>query len=224
MLNEDFLKRIELIGACAYSTRETLLESYRLTEYCLKNDITGDFVECGIGAGSQIAMFGLALERFQVHRTVWAFDSYEGIPLASEEDEQQPGIGDFNHDTGDKQALLVSSGITVHSLENVQSNLSRWGIDFSNWKFVKGWFQHTLPEVSQDIENIAILRLDGDLYESTKVCLEFLFNKLVSGGVLIVDDYALSGARKAVHKYINDFSMFSKQYQIENSTPMVFIT
>ena len=219
----DFFKRSELIGGCAYSTKETLLESYKLAEYCIKKDIKGDFIECGIGAGSQIAMFGLAIERFEAQRTVWAFDSYEGIPLASEEDEQQPCIGDFHHDTSDKKKLLVSSGITVHSLENVKSNLSKWGIDYSNWKFVKGWFQHTLPEVSKNIEGIAILRLDGDLYESTKVCLEFLFNKLVPGGVLIVDDYALAGARKAVHEYIKDFSIFSKHYRIENSTPMVFI-
>ena len=108
-------------------------------------------------------------------------------------------------------------------MDNVQSNLAKWCIDFSEWKFVKGWFQHTLPEVYKDIEKIAILVLDGDLYESTRVCLEYLFNKLVEGEVLIVNDYALSGAKKSVHEYIEDFSIFSKQHQIENSTPMVFI-
>lgn len=101
--------------------------------------------------------------------------------------------------------------------------LESYKIDYSNWKFVKGWFQHTLPEVSNNIQKIAILRLDGDLYESTKVCLEFLFKKLIPGGVLIVDDYALAGARKAVHECIKDFSIFSKNYRIDNSTPMVFI-
>jgi hypothetical protein len=69
---------------------------------------------------------------------------------------------------------------------------------------VKGWFQDTLPVWQNKIPDIAILRLDGDWYESTRICMETLYSKLVSGGICIIDDYGYnSGCRKAVHEYLD---------------------
>ena len=68
--------------------------------------------------------------------------------------------------------------------------------------FHKGWFQETMPKVSPQISLIAILRLDGDWYASTRVCLEFLYGKVVRGGFVIIDDYgAYEGCRKAVDEF-----------------------
>jgi hypothetical protein len=213
--------RVKKISSAAYSTRETLLNSYYEAIRC--SSLDGDFVECGIGAGSQIAMMALALEFTGVIKRIYAYDSFEGIPMASENDTDQPGIGNVSVSfVQDKESLLISSGIAVHSLENVQRNLVQWGFLYSQgFVFVEGWFQHTLPY--NNVEKIALLRLDGDLYESTKVCLVYLFPKLVSGGTLIVDDWALSGCRKACDEYFCYEKVFLKNYQVENSTPMVFI-
>ena len=65
----------------------------------------------------------------------------------------------------------------------------------------EGWFQDTLPQAIKEIDRIAILRLDGDYYESTKVCLEYLYPKVVRGGAVIVDDWCLKGCREACEEY-----------------------
>jgi hypothetical protein len=143
----------------------------------------------------------------QVHsdrRKIFAFDSYQGIPMASERDDQQPGVGYFEAPlpfVEDKRTLLRSSGVTVHALGQVRQNLSQWGLDLAQYELIEGWFQNTLPAVERRIDAIALLRLDGDLYESTRVCLEALHDKVSPGGYVIVDDYALRGCRDALHEY-----------------------
>ena len=122
--------------------------------------------------------------------------------MAGEKDDQQPGIGDISHDkTLPLNERLVSSGITCHSLESVVNNFKSWNLPLSNVEFVKGWFQNTIEETSKSIDKISVLRLDGDLYESTYICLEYLYPKISKGGVLIIDDYALTGCRLAVEDY-----------------------
>ena len=132
----------------------------------------------------------------------WAFDSFEGIPIAGEFDDQQPGIGDITHDKfAPIEERLVSSGITAHSLESVIRNFEMWELPIHNVEFVKGWFQHTIEETSKRMGNISVLRLDGDLHESTLVCLKHLYPKVSKGGIVIIDDYALTGCRIAVEQY-----------------------
>lgn len=222
---------LKAIGSAAYSHVNTLHNSYNSAEYCIKNNIEGDFVECGVAAGSQIAAMALAAQVHGVARNIWAFDSFQGIPLADpEHDTSQPGKNYFKGDepkVENKRDLLVSSKITVHSLENVKNNLGNWGIDGANFKFVPGWFQDTVADYALQIDKIAILRLDGDLYHSTVVCLEHLFPKLVSGGILIIDDWALEGCRKACNEYFKKLGGYGKNlsnmHEIEGTTPVWFI-
>lgn len=188
------------IGQHAYSYPETLQNSYDLACHMINKNIAGDFVECGVAAGAQIMAMSLANINKGGNRTIWAFDSFEGIPMAGEFDDVQVGIGEIQHDKfAPLEERLVSSGITVHSLENVQENFRRYNLPLDNVKFVKGWFQHTVPV--NTVEEISILRLDGDLYESTLVCLQHLYPKVVTGGAVIIDDYALTGCRLAVEHY-----------------------
>jgi hypothetical protein len=84
-------------------------------------------------------------------------------------------------------------------MENVQETFNKYNLPLDNVNFVKGWFQHTVPV--NEVEEISILRLDGDLYESTLVCLQHLYPKVVTGGAVIIDDYALTGCRLAVEHY-----------------------
>lgn len=187
-----------------YSTWQTIELTYQCAKWVVDNNIPGDFVECGVAAGNNLAAMCKA------GRFGYGFDSFEGIPWAGENDTQQPGIGEIDKS---KLGLLESSGITVHTEENVRADFKKWGIE--NYHLIKGWFQDTIqisipklawisiPERRPFKKNwtISVLRLDGDLYESTLVCLEHLYPLLSEGGILIIDDWNLEGCRKAFNDY-----------------------
>jgi len=193
---------LKLISQFAYSFPITIQNSFDMAMEVLNNDIEGDFVECGVAAGAQIGAFQYALSTTQKNKKIWAFDSYEGIPLAGEFDTEQAGIGAITHNKFlPIEERLISSGITCHSVENVKDNFAKWNLPIHNIEFVKGWFQNTLPNYEKQIDKISILRLDGDLHESTLVCLQHLYPKVVKNGIVIIDDYALEGCRVAVKQY-----------------------
>lgn len=189
------------IANYAYSTKETIYSTYYLSKEMLS--VPGVFVECGVAAGAQIMVMKYAIG--DGNKKIYAFDSFEGIPMAGEFDTSQPGIGEIVHDKMKPLSeRLISSGITVHSKDNVVKNFHAVGLPLDNIIFIKGWFQDTLPIHSKGISKISLLRLDGDLYESTIVCLEYLYPLVSVGGVIIIDDYALDGAKKAVSDYFKD--------------------
>jgi hypothetical protein len=193
---------LKLISQFAYSFPITIQNSFDMAMEVLNNDIEGDFVECGVAAGAQIGAFQYALSTTQKNKRIWAFDSYEGIPLAGEFDTEQAGIGAITHNKFlPIEERLISSGITCHSVENVKDNFAKWNLPIHNIEFVKGWFQNTLPNYENQIDKISILRLDGDLHESTLVCLQHLYPKVVKNGIVIIDDYALEGCKVAVKQY-----------------------
>jgi hypothetical protein len=72
---------------------------------------------------------------------------------------------------------------------------------------IKGWFNESLPLFKESIGDIAVLRLDGDWYESTKCCLDNLYDNVVNGGWVIIDDYQLAGCKQAVDEYITNHSL-----------------
>lgn len=202
----------------AYSTYETMQNTFLLSKRAIEEGIKGDFVECGVASGVQIGIMGYANQMFDGRKKIWAFDSYEGIPIATEHDESQPGIGAFTP-AKTLEDRLVSSGMAVHSIAQVELHLDIWGIDKSQYMFVKGWFENTIP--TNSIDSISVLRLDGDLYYSTKVCLEYLYEKVSIGGYIIIDDWALSGCRKACDEFFN-YNNLQGPYKVDNSTPVWF--
>src|SRR4029079_10628881 len=116
--------------------------------------------------------------------------SFEGIPVAGEQDDELKG---------------KPAGISACSMADVRSNMLRWKIDLDLLVFHQGLFADTVPSSvdgswDTNIDRIAFLRLDGALYRSTKVCMEHLYPKLSRGGWMCVDDYNLGGARQAVHE------------------------
>ena len=87
-----------------------------------------------------------------------------------------------------------------------------------NYRIIKGWFQDTLPQNIDKIGNIAILRLDGDWYESTKVCLEYLYDNVVEGGYILVDDYNFwPGCKKAVDEFFDNRKIFPNIIKVDLS-------
>ena len=196
-------------------------------KYVNDNNISGDVVECGIAAASNFAflMLGTIASSNTIDRSFWGFDSFEGIQLAGKKDTLQPGIGKITHNVDvTEDELLVSSGVTSVSKQNVIDNLSRWNLYNDKVKLVEGWIQKTLTDdIVKQINNISILRLDMDIYAPTKYALEKLYPLVSPGGVVIIDDWQLDGARIACEEYFSSIGVQPNYIKITNSDPVYFI-
>ena len=198
----------------AYCRAEVLYATAALTSKIITSGIKGDLCECGVAAGAHPAVmhyvqrqvFGNLLDRY---RMIYMFDSFQGIPKPTVEDiptEEHVGIdirGCVGHELA-TPGVIESTGVTSVSVAEVQTRMARWGALPQHLYYAVGWFQHTVPETAPKIGSLALLRLDGDLYESTKVCLEHLYPKVTPGGFVIVDDWRLAGSRRAVEEYFGD--------------------
>lgn len=181
-----------------YSSWQTIELSYLCASHVIEKDIPGCFIETGIAAGNNFAAMLAA------GRKGHGFDSFEGIPWAGEKDKDQPGIGAKDES---KHGLLETSGVSSHGIMEVRRNLKNWLIEEERYTLHAGWFQDTVPLFKGEI---SVLRMDGDLYESTKVCLEHLYPQLVEYGILIIDDYELPGCRLAVQEYFRKIGKYPK--------------
>ncbi|MEM7230186.1 MAG: TylF/MycF/NovP-related O-methyltransferase [Planctomycetota bacterium] len=163
----------------------------RAIETIERERIEGDFVETGVWRGGAVILMLAVLRQLGVtDRIVWACDSFEGLPAPTHE-------ADAGYDLSDDPYLAVS-------VDDVRANLERFGVfDERRVRFLKGWFKDTLAD--SPIDRIAILRLDGDLYESTMDVLTALYDRVQPGGYIIVDDYgAWEPCRKAVADFRRD--------------------
>ena len=176
---------------------ETMIGLVRLDniQYCvesvLRDGIPGDLIEAGVWrGGATIFMRGVLAAYGDRERTVWAADSFAGLP--------RPDPGRAPLDEGDT-TWAFSAELAV-SLDRVKANFARYGLLDDRVRFLVGWFKDTLPVAP--IERIAVMRLDGDMYESTMDAITALYPKLSVGGYVIVDDYgALPNCRAAIHDF-----------------------
>jgi hypothetical protein len=153
-------------------------------QLCVENVIAqrvaGDLIETGVWRGGASIFMRALLKAYGVNdRTVWVADSFEGLPEADA----------AKHPYDRKLDLHLSATLAV-PLEEVKKNFERYGLLDGQVRFLKGWFRDTLPEAP--ITRLAVLRLDGDHYESTMDALNSLYPKLSPGGYLIVDDYRMT--------------------------------
>ena len=156
----------------------------------LARGVPGDLIEAGVWRGGASIFMRAVLKAHGVEdRTVWLSDSFQGLPPPND-DEYPADAGDLHH-TIDELAV---------SLDEVRENFRRYGLLDDQVRFLPGWFRDTLP--GAPIERLAVIRIDGDMYESTTQVLEALYPKLVPGGYLIVDDYGgIPACRRAVDDY-----------------------
>jgi O-methyltransferase len=223
-------ERFTKISGFVYSTADTQKLSYDLGRKVVSDRITGDIVECGLGAGGNFASMILGCTdqesmypNSDVLRKFIGFDSFQGIQLAGPKDKEQPGIGAISHDVNvDPGQLLVSSGITSVSRQNVEANLKNWGMPMERIVLHEGWIQNSLPGVIDTIDAISILRLDMDIYDPTIFALRNLYDKVSPGGYVIIDDWALEGAQTAVKEFFKERNIRPKLIPVENSTPVWF--
>ena len=188
-----FARRVE--GSDFSDVAHSMLSLKRLdnVQYCmetvLRDRIAGDFIETGVMRGGSVILMRAILKAHGVtDRTIWAADSFEGLPA--------PDVDKYPDDAGAEWHLRP---LTEVGVQFVQRNLDRYGLLDDQVKFIKGWFRDTLA--TAPIGGLALLRLDGDLYESTMDAIVPLYPKLSAGGFLIVDDYNLPACRKAIHDY-----------------------
>ena len=161
-----------------------------LCEDVLARDVTVDFVETGVWRGGAcILMRSILAAHGDTSRRVWVCDSFEGLP--------PPDVENYPQDAGDQH--VTSSELAI-SLEQVRANFAKYGLLDEQVQFMKGWFKDTLP--GAPISNLSILRVDGDMYQSTIEALEALYPKLSVGGYVIVDDI---GAVPACKQAVIDF-------------------
>jgi O-methyltransferase len=200
----DFTPReIDIIRAVRPFTMTSPERLYGLIQavyYLVQSNIPGAIVECGVWrGGSMMAIAQTLLELQHASRELYLFDTFEGMlpPQAIDRNYR----GEPAEHLMAVEARKTSRVWAVASLEEVQQNLEQTGYTVQHVHYIQGKVEDTIP--ARAPEQIALLRLDTDWYESTQHELEQLFPRLVSGGVLIVDDYGhWEGARKAVDEYI----------------------
>lgn len=158
-------------------------------ETVIKDGIKGDFIETGVWRGGACIFMRAILKANNIHdRKVYVADSFEGLP--------KPNADRYIQDKGDKHHYYDFLAV---SQEEVAGNFEKYGLLDDQVVFLKGWFKDTLPKVES--QEFAVIRLDGDMYESTMDALTNLYPRLAKGGFCIIDDYALKGCEQAVSDY-----------------------
>jgi O-methyltransferase len=180
----------------------TMISSWRLRDLLWRvdqvtaNNVAGALVECGTWRGGASFLMAKRLTHLRQDRLVWMFDSFEGLPQPTAQDgpradaymTQVPSADNYDRCQAD--------------LEQVEADAVRLGVA-DKVRIVKGWFDETLAIHRGHIGPIALLRIDGDWYESVKICLEVLYDSVSPRGLVIVDDYYdWDGASRAVHEFL----------------------
>ncbi|OGR26729.1 MAG: hypothetical protein A2X83_13045 [Desulfuromonadales bacterium GWD2_54_10] len=175
-------------------------------ESVIKDKVPGDFIETGVWrGGATIFMRGILKAYGVIDRTVWVADSFEGVPVPT-----HPEDAGFIIDARVLPVLAVD-------MEDVKELFDRYDLLDDNVKFIKGWFRDTLHNVP--IDKLAILRLDGDLYESTMDALNPLYDKVSQGGFIIVDDYySCPPCERAISDFRKNHGIKEKIVQIDNQS------
>ena len=170
----------------------------------LRNSVAGDLVETGVWRGGASIFMRAVLHAYGIKdRTVWVADSFQGLP--------KPDPARYPADANDE---LWKVDVLAVSLEEVKANFASYGLLDDQVRFLVGWFRDTLP--SAPIERVAVLRLDGDLYESTMDALTALYPRVTVGGYVIVDDYgAMASCRKAVEDFRSGHGITDKMIAID---------
>lgn len=175
------LRRLDNIQACVADV--------------VKHDVPGDLIETGVWRGGAVIFMRALLESYgDTQRTVWVADSFQGLPRPDETR------------TDDVEDAFWQNPYLAVPLERVKANFERYGLLDGQVRFLPGWFEDTLP--TAPIEDLSILRLDGDMYDSTMVALRSLYPKLSVGGYVIVDDYhSVRGCKQAVDDFRAEYSI-----------------
>lgn len=164
----------------------------RLAKRLEREEIPGDVLECGVCNGGTSAVLAKFASQSRFKRTVWLFDSFQGMPNTTPED----GAGIDGH-TAEQHI-----GQEVGDPARVAEVLQKVGADLRRVRIMPGWFRDTFPVASAEIRQIGLLNIDADWYRSVKLCLETFYDRVAPGGFVSFDDYGhWPGCRQAVDEF-----------------------
>lgn len=198
---DDDAALIAALRPYTMTSAERLWSLINAVRYVTDEQLPGDFVECGVWRGGSIMAMARELQRLgAIDRRIWLYDTFAGMTDPTDTD-VEAGTGVTAADM--MSATAVGDGNNVWCVAgraDVEANARSTGYPFDRFTFVEGDVAVTLRESVP--EQISLLRLDTDWYESTRLGLEILYPRLVAGGVCILDDYGhWQGARRAVDEF-----------------------
>jgi len=196
-----------MVSTHTMSTFERLATLWQQVRYLDRYSISGALVECGVWKGGSSGMMALAHMAScpRANRELHLFDSFEGLPEPRSDKDGAAAV-EYAHNRA--SGALRSINECVGTLQENRDLLERqlqYPSDLLSYHV--GWFENTVPQSAVGISKIALLRLDGDWYESTRVCLAHLYPQVVTGGVVVIDDYGHhEGCRKAVDEFLKSLA------------------
>ena len=184
---------------------ESYIDNMRIAERLRKANLQGCVLECGVWRGGMIAGLVTLLGS---ERDYFLFDSFEGLPPAKQVDGE--GALRWQANTGVAEYFDNCSAPPEFASEAMRIAGAR------SFSLIKGWFNETVPKFKPP-SPIALLRLDGDWYESTMVCLVHLFDEVAPGGIVILDDYyTWDGCCRALHDFLSKRSAVERVRSLGN--------
>lgn len=214
-----YVKEADIYSAEKILKGFTMLNHVRMTSladqvgYCNSRSIPGAFVECGVWKGGSVALMAYVSKAAGYeHRDLHLLDAFSDICAPNPELDGIKAIAEtatygsyHKHEPKALEGIYDNIGGhgTIDACKEVIFNKVRY--PETKVHFHKGWFQDTAMNASSVIGPIALLRLDGDWYESTKICLEAFYNNVVKGGIIVIDDYLYyEGCKRAVDEFLDD--------------------
>ena len=202
--HEKFLNISRKDSMCSIDDRKNIIDCIN---YVARNRISGDFVECGVWKGGNLILYQMMSDYLKLDRNIYGFDLFDNMPEGGVNDVDKFGRKPtYYKDHPESKGAWCKS-----SIDELNINLTKL-FEKHKIKLIKGDVCLTLKENKNIPNEISLLRLDTDFYDSTKCELNILFPKLSKGGILIIDDYnEWQGCRKAVDEYFNDKNIFFHQ-------------
>lgn len=207
----ESIKKIRAKTMLPYARLVTL---YQAVLHCEKRGVGGDYVECGVWKGGAVGLMALAnLAHGIRRRKIHLFDAFTDICQPNPEKDGERALQEAAAYGKTRKECLIGE---IKPMDGFYDSFGGPGVKDEVAEFLKnqigypeeqtifhhGWFQNTVHADSKEMSNIAILRLDGDWYESVKICLDHLYEKVVIGGFVIIDDYSTyEGCTRAVDEF-----------------------
>lgn len=184
-------KALTMIGLTGLNNIQEILDLIKI------HNIEGDILEAGVWRGGACIFIKKYMNHIGLNKKLFVCDSFEGLP--------KPQIDRYNVDIEKHDTHHYKNSYLGVSLDEVINNFKKFEILDENLIILKGWFKDTLKD--DRIQNLSLLRMDGDMYSSTLDILNNLYNKVVKGGFIIIDDYGLDCCKEAIHDFFNKQSL-----------------
>jgi len=211
-LSEEERAICEAVAPFTMTSVERIVALIHATRYVVENGLKGDVVECGVWRGGSMMVVAHVLRQLgDTSRKLYLYDTFAGMSAPGERDRQFDGASASQL----LDSTAKNTGIWCYAgKQEVITNLRSTGYPDQNIVLIEGRVEETIPQTLP--ESICILRLDTDWYESTKHELSHLYPRLVTSGVLIIDDYGhWRGAKEATDEYFNQFRIKPFLFRID---------